>query len=445
MIRNLFAREYRHFWSLNKQGRAFFLTVLLFDLLSPIYAIFINAFLWRQSQDINFIIIYNLAIFATLPFGFYLNGHLLKKLSVKFLYYMGGLLKAVSLAGLLLLPVVTINYVFLFSICYGLALGLFWSNRNLLHLELTKSSNRIYFSSLDFLSRTASDIFVPAIIGYFLIFGAKSNLYTTDQGYYMIGIGLVILVLSFWAVIRKVHAPANPVSHITLHNKTPKWNYARGNVMLIGLFEGAYYFVPTLMILTVIGKEDVLGVVQSCAAILAGAIIYTVARSINTKHRLRMIQLSVFFSIIGTLAVGIFYSPIGIFAFIGILAIAQTILLTENQSIIFDLIDKETKGIAEDRYAYIFDHELFLNMGRFSGVLLFAAYVSMFSLDFAIRFTPFIFALTLTALIFFSKVILQKEPTPLDDNNLSQTLLPQAAPEPAPEVIEGNQSVTKEK
>jgi MFS transporter, YQGE family, putative transporter len=185
LFKRTIANEYKHFQKLSKQGQKFAISIFVYNIINPIFTVFINAFLWRQTQDILSVALFNLAMFCTLPIGFYLNGHFLRHVSVKKLYFAGALLRALMVVLLIFFPSINQLAILMFGLGYGLASGFFWSNKNLLTVEITSSSNRIYFSSLDFLSQTVNNIIIPALIGWLLILGPTHELYSAKQGYYV--------------------------------------------------------------------------------------------------------------------------------------------------------------------------------------------------------------------------------------------------------------------
>ena len=93
-------------------------------------------------------------LFLGLPLGFYFNGLLLRKFSSSLLYIFGLLLMGVSVTGIIFTSPHQIVTVALFGFIYGISLGIFWANRNLLTLITTTSENRIYFSGIESSSAT---------------------------------------------------------------------------------------------------------------------------------------------------------------------------------------------------------------------------------------------------------------------------------------------------
>lgn len=424
LFQRAFINEFKHFQKLNKQGQKFALSIFVYNIIHPIFFIFINAFLWRATQDFMAVALFNLAMFCTLPIGFYCNGRLLKHYSVKKLYFAGAVFRALFVATLIFFPMINQITILFFGLGFGFASGFFWSNKNLLTVELTSSSNRIYFSSLDFLSQTLSNIIIPAVIGWLLLFGPNTGLYTAKQGYYGVAIALILLSFYLGSVIKKIRVSTPKVSDIILQNGTKHWNFARSITALLGIFSGVVTFLPALLILAYVGKEDALGVIQSLAAVITGIIMYMIARSFNTKYRVRMIGLSLIALFLSTLVIIFSFNATGIFIFIALMTIAQQILQVETNSVVLDLVDKENAD-QDGKYKYVFDLEMVLNVGRVTGIMFFVFYSKIFSPAFALQYTPLFFAIALGAIVILSKAIEDSLTNPAKQSELAESYAPE--------------------
>lgn len=363
--------------------------------------------------------LYNLALFSMLPIGFYLNGHLLKRISIKRLYFAGALFRALAIALLIFSPHITNLYIIFFGMCLGLLSGIFWSNRNLLNVKLTNSQNRIYFTSLDFISGTVTGILIPMLIGWFIMFGKSYQLYTPVQGYYAVTFITIAITILLGKFIKKINVTTPDITKVIHRGACFKWNCARGVAALFGLVNGIFAFFPVLLVMTYLGKEDTLGIVQSVTAVITGILMYSIARSISNRYRLQMIAASIGLSLFGALFMSISFTPLSIFIFIALITMSQTLLYTAAYAVIFDLIDRENTN-RDDSYAYVFDIEMFLNVGRVAGILLFFYFIYQISTDFALRYTPLIFGIVQIAIVYLTKTIEANREVPAISAELAQ-------------------------
>ena len=407
LVKWLFRSEFVHFNKLSKTSKKLFNSIFLHNIVAPIFALFITAFIWRQSHDVFLVALYNAVLFTAIPISFYINGHLLKKFYPSQLLFAGVCLKSLGVFGLMLLPTINAFTVITAATFIGLSAGIYWSNRNLLVLKATHSPTRIYFTSLDVISGTILGIIIPIMIGIFIIYGTTAHTYTPIQAYYLVGI-LTVLV-SYWSgySIRNLSVGLPYNSHVHLNKPSKKWIHSRYTIIIFGLLNGVMAFLPPLIILAFIGKEDALGTIQSLSAIITAIVIYGIARSISPKHRMKLLGASVVLSIIGSIFL-LLSSSIGVILFVGMQALAQPLLWVAYNSLISDVMDTEN-GTANKEYSYMFDFELFMNIGRVTGILLFMYYLTSFSTQFALHYTPLFFCTAQLLLLWIARPIDRKQ------------------------------------
>lgn len=391
IFQRLFGKEYQQFKKLSNDGQRLLAAIFSYNFIHPIFALFINAFLWRQTQSIELVALYNLAFYALLPVGFYLNGYFLKHSVINLLqaYTFGAVTRAFSIFFLIFWPYISPSTIVLFGAIYGLCSGLYWSNRNLLTIKATQSNNRIYFTSIDLIMSSLTNILVPLLVGAFIMYGKTINLYTPIQAYYVVAAFLIMIsLLSGWQLRNIKTQPV--VNQIILHHPSRHWKQSRIVLAFFGLLNGTFQFLSVLMVLAFVGKEDALGTVQALSAVISAIILYLIARKVTPKQRIWILASGVLLLILGGGIFEVFYSSMGVFLFMAFFSLAQPLLLIAINSLNFDVIDKETMKTKND-YAYVFDSELYLNIGRVIGVVIFLWYVNVFSSDFALRMTPLIF------------------------------------------------------
>lgn len=410
-IRNYINQEVSYFRKLQADAQRLLLSIFLRDLVSPIFGLFINAFLWRQSQDLILVAIFNFAFFLVIPAGFYLNGLLLKKFSPGFLYFLSLLFSGIVVAGLIFLPSITYITVIAFGVLEGVCSGIYWAARNLLTLKTTHSDNRIYFSSLESASGTITGVFIPLVIGWFIAFGSIVHLYSKLQGYQMLAIVMLGTLGTVAFVTRKVSIKQYDIGHLFLKSPSKNWQKFQIIQFIWGLNSGITTFIPALLILILVGQEEALGTVQSASAIITAILMFALAKYLHVSHRLLLIFLSAILLIIGASIFGIVYSALGVFILIACQALAGSFEWVGFSSLNYDLIDNDGEAKA-NHYAYVCDQELYLNAGRVLAILLFIAIIQFGSKELALRFSPLIVAtLQIFAYTFAKSITLQSPNT----------------------------------
>lgn len=401
LIKTFINKEISYFKMLHRDAQKLIFSIMLYNLIGPIFAIFINSFLWRQSHDLTLITFYNLIAIVFIPVGFYLNGILLKKFSPILLYSISLVMSGMAVTALIFAPYASYTIVSIFSIITGISWGVYWGNRIFLTLKTTQSGDRIYFSSIESSSGMITNVFVPLFIGWFIAFGDIIHFYSATQAYQIISVIMLIII----GLIALITASINikiPVDTLILKNTTPGWKKYRLLRIFYGFNNGILLFVPTLMILILVGNEEAVGTVQSLSSIMASLIIYILAKYLDTKHRMSLIAASVILLIIGGIIFGIFYSALAVSIFFACYALSQPLGYIATISLTYDLIDNKE---LEHHYAYVCEQELFLDIGRVIAILLFMLALFATSNELALRFTPLIGAIVQIGVFFLAKSV----------------------------------------
>ena len=407
LLKDFLQKEKNHFDRLSAEGQRLMQSITLYYLISPIFGIFIDAFIWRQSHDPILVSFYNIILFIGVPIGFYLNGLLLRKYSTNFLHFVGLLIGGLTIAILIFLPKISYTTIAIFGLIDGIAGGLYWANRNLLTLKTTTSENRIYFSGIESILGTYSKIFIPLIIGWFLVLGTTSHLYSTLQGYKLIAIIMIAIICLAGFVMMMLRVKHIEYKQLWLHKVSKNWQKFRLLQIVLGFMQGITNVLPTLMVLILLGKEDTLGTVTSVSSLITAIVVYILAKRLKIKHRIRLLEVSFVLGLVGALSFSIFYSGLGVVIFFVAQAIMQPFIWMATSSINYDLIDDDKDD--ETHYAYISDQEIYLNGGRIFAILAFILLIHFFSNEIALRYTPLLFAFAQIFLQIFARSIEKKK------------------------------------
>lgn len=392
LISNFIKKERSYFDKLDKNGKNLFKSFALAGVADPILYTFVNAFLWRNSSgDLTTVALYNLGFYIGLPISFYLNGLLLKWFKANRLYVFGCISQGVVVSILIFLSISTTWQIWLFGVLYGLGSGFFWANRNFLTLRVTKTDNRMYFSSLESLSGTLNSVVVPFIVGWFIVSGEIFNLYTTQQGYELLSLAALVVLITVGYFMRHVDVEVKDIERITLSKASTPWNRMRFFNFLDGLVNGINLFLPVIILLHFTQSEGAVGTVQSFAEIGSAIIVYYFSRFISVHHRFSVFFIGFLLCFIGTLVYSATFSSLGVIALFAGTAMGQPFQWTAISSVGYDMIDQEERNHPSHHYAFVFDAEVFLNFGRYLAVFLFLLCINFFSFNAVLRFTPLVF------------------------------------------------------
>lgn len=404
MLRKVINNELDHFHRLTHQAQELITSITLYNIVDPFLVLFTNAFLWRESQSPSLIAMYNLFYYIGLPIAFYLNGLLLKKYKPNHLYFFGNILQGTIISLLIFFSASSFVAIMLFGFMFGIGAGFFWANRNLLTLRITESDNRIYFAGLESLSGTLLSIIVPILIGGFIVLGSFLHLYSIHQGYAILSVISLGVLIFVGAFLRDMKLSIAPITNIFLLKTSPLWTMFRSLTFTYGFLSGVGFLTP-IIILKFIGNEDKLGTVQSFAAIVSTVIVYAVAKKASQKHRMMILVSGVLLNFVGSLIFGILYSAIGTLILVTFFALASPFDWVAYSSLSNDTIDREEKIHTQHHFSYVFDQELVLNIGRIVGIGCFFLFINYFPENVVLRFSPLFFVSTQVFLIWVGKSI----------------------------------------
>ena len=414
-------KEISFFGSHPKGMRVLLLTNLIYGLVGPIIELFIGAYIMRNSSDISLVVIFQLAVYTGIPLTFMINGFLLNRIKIAWLYSFGMLLSGISMFAMMTLQQLDTMGVFLAGLIMGLSYGFFWANRDFLALNTTKDGTRNYYYGIETFFYTMTGIVVPLAAGAFIGATDKNGWFGghVNTAYYILT--AAVFVMSMFASVL-VHRGEfqNPKRAPFLFIKFDRiWNKMLGLASLKGLAQGYIVTAPTMLILSLVGKEGSLGLIQGIAAAVSAILLYVLGRVTGPKHRLLIYGIGCLLFVAGALFNASLYSAFGVILFMMCLLFARPLLDIAYFPIQLKVIDYVAEKEKRNEFSYIFNHELGLYLGRLFGCGLFivlARYVSEYA---ALRYALLVIAV-LHALGWFMARSILREKELADINEISK-------------------------
>ena len=160
--------EITHFRSYPQNMKVLLITNMLYAFVLPVVELFVGTYIIRNSSQVSYVIGYQLAVYSGIPLTFLINGFLLRKVRITYLYSFGMLLSGVSMALMMSLDNLDLQGIITAGLIMGMSYGFFWSNRDFLALASTNDSNRNYYYGLESFFNTIASVIVPYVIGAFL-------------------------------------------------------------------------------------------------------------------------------------------------------------------------------------------------------------------------------------------------------------------------------------
>lgn len=408
-----FAIELSHFQALGEGLRRMLLSYAFFLLAVPMLGIFVNTFLWRQGGGALQIALYNLGWVMGLPIGFLLNGLLLRKIHIKYLYFFGVVLQGIGSALAIFSGVLTPTSVLAYGLLYGIASGFFWGNRNALDFKLSRGKNRVFYNHLYYVVDLAISVVMPVLIGWLIVLGENLGWYGADSAYkILLGMALALLAVSGF-LIASFPMPAITPKKLLVVRPSRHWWQVRLFHFIFNLMWGVNFFLPTLLILYFGSKEGILGTMASFAAVLAAGAMYILGRKSQIKYATKVVTLANFLCLFGSLFLVWQFSWLGAAVYLFCVMVASPIRWSSSYTVIMEVMDGED-GVVDGTtdYAHVADNEIFFNLGRIVSILFFLG-VMYFSFEGALKWVPLVVAMlqfvALRPLRYLVKQVLNKK------------------------------------
>ena len=397
--------ELKFFNAHEKSMKMLLLTNLVYGMVMPIIELFIGAYIFRNSSDISLVVLFQLAVYTGIPTTFLINGYLLNSVKIDKLYSLGMLLSGVSMIAMMSLDKLDSIGVFIAGLIMGLSYGFFWANRDFLALNTTKDSNRNYYYGIETFFYTNTGIVIPLIIGAFIASTERNGWFNghVNTAYHIVT-GFVIFLSLIAAVLVHKGNFQNPEKSPFVFFKFDKlWNKMIKLAALKGVAQGYIVTAPAMLILSLVGKEGSLGLIQSIGAFLSAILLYVLGRITKPEHRVKIYLIGCSLFVIGALFNAALYTGFGVILFIIFLMFSRPLLDIAYFPIQLKVIDALAIKEKRNPFAYILNHEFGLYIGRLFGCGLFIVLARYVSDYVALRY-----ALLIIAAIHFFGVFMAK-------------------------------------
>lgn len=409
-MQNKLKTEYAYFLNMPWNMRVLLVTNMIYAFVIPIIEIFVGAYIMRSSNDPKIVALYQLTVYTGIPLTFLINGYLLNRFKVTNLYSFGMLLSGLSMLLMMSLENLTFVGVGLAGLLMGASFGLFWANRDFLALNTTNDSNRNYYYGLETFFYTITAILVPFTVGAFLMYSGHHGWFGGNIGKAYKIVTIAVFLLTILSSIVVHHGKfSNPTHKKFIYLKFDSlWYKMLVLAGLKGLCQGYLTIAPAILIMRLVGNEGSLGIVQSISGLITAFVLYILGRLTGPKHRIYIFIAGFMIFLTGTLFNGILFSATGVIVFVLCKVLFQPLhdiaYFPIQMKVINVLASKENRN----EFAYIFNHEFGLYIGRFIGLVLFIYLAFYVSESFALKYALIIVALVQLLSIPMAKHIIKK-------------------------------------
>ena len=400
-----YLNEIKHFRSYPRNMQILLLTNMLYAFVLPVVELFVGTYILRNSSRLSFVVGYQLAVYTGIPMTFMVNGFLMRKVKMKYLYSFGMLLSGVSMAVMMSLKTLSLGGIVLAGLIMGISYGFFWANRDYLALSSTDNGNRNYYYGLESFFNTFASVVVPFTVGAFLGASADNGWFANNLNTAYRIVTLAVFIVTLAASFTVCHGRfSNPPKERFLYARYDRlWNKMMGLAGLKGIAQGYIVTAPSMLIMTLVGNETTLGTLQSVGALISAILLYVLGRLTLPKHRIWIFSAGLLLFVIGGLFNALLFSAVGAIVFIMCLVFARPLLDMGYFPIQMRVIDHVSRKEKRNSYSYIFIHEAGLYAGRFFGCGLFILFALCVSEVFALRYVLLIIGLLQLLSIWITK------------------------------------------
>jgi YQGE family putative transporter len=122
-----------------------------------------------------------------------------------------------------------------------------------------------------------------------------------------------------------------------------------------------------------VGQEGTLGTTQAIGGVFSACLLYLAGRVAEPKHRILVFSCGLILFFLGAVTNTLLFNAVGVLVFIGCLLLAKPLLDLAYYPIQLQVVDVVSHIEGRNEYAYIFNHEFGLFLGRGLGCFLFLA------------------------------------------------------------------------
>ncbi len=401
-ILNFFRSELSHFNDFSPNVKKLLLANFLYSFAVTFMNIFVVAYIFSKSDNAT-VVIYNFGLYLGLPVIFALNGFLFRIIGIKALYSLGMVASGATIFYMMTLSDPTTFIFFISGFFVGVCYGLHWANRNYLILDTTNNNNRNYYTGIEFFLFTMVNLMAPVLSGLFISFGDTSGLYSKDTAY-LILIGIIFLICAFaaWVIMRGTYKTPKLPKYLFFKFKIV-WKRMQLFALLKGSYQGAVMILPSLLVLNLIGDEKELGIIYSMSAVLSGIAVFVAGRIAKPGNRIHILIVSLGFFIFGSIMHSLLFSLLSVLIWQACQIMADPMSYAAYNPIMMRAMDVSAKDEDRPAYTYIVNHEIYTNLGRVIGCLIFLVFINYISDVFALRHFLLVIGLIQVASIFVAK------------------------------------------
>ncbi|MBN2753970.1 MAG: MFS transporter [Candidatus Goldbacteria bacterium] len=259
---------------------------VLFTIAVVLSDVFVNIYIWRLKNNYASLSLYMLSTYAVVPFIFYANGFIARKLDRVSIYRIGIIFYAAFYLCVLVLNQKVTDYLILLGVLKGLAMGFYWFGYHVLTFDYTSPQNRDRFYSITSVASGITSLLAPPVAGYMIV---KLGGYT---GYYFIFITSALLFIS--AILMSSSLKSEPVDHPykikdLIFTRDKKWRGVLIAYFFLAARDAITMFLFAVLLVKVTDSEFTFGRITILFSAVSITTAYLLGKISKPVHREKLI------------------------------------------------------------------------------------------------------------------------------------------------------------
>ncbi len=338
----------------------------LFTLAIGLSNVFVNIFLWKQTNDFIVIAKYNLMHHLLIPFGFLIGGWLSKKKSGTWPLRIGIGFFILFFLFILLVKDKMEYFIYPLGILFGTATGFYWLGFEVLSFDFTSILNRDTFNGYNGCIFGISSAIAPFTASYIIESSNQSKGYTIV---FIISLLIFVFLILVSFLLKNNHYGEKLVFKKIIGNNNRDWSYLRKGLIAWGLRDMVIIFVVDVLIYRTTNSEATLGKLYLISYSLSSIAHILEQKLIKPKRRLASIHIGTIFIFLAafSLFIGINYTSILIYIVLS--AIFTPFFFVPMTSATFNILTLNNEE--NMRTEYIINRNIALSIGRISSIVMF--------------------------------------------------------------------------
>lgn len=321
---------------------------------------FVGAWLWHIGTDLVSILRFYTVLFVVMTLGFAFASRLGRHIPSTRLMATGIVLNIIYLALLLALKTQARHYYGLLAALEGLSATFYWLALFVLASAWVNTDQSEWFNGITGTLEAVLGLVIPPLSGWIISRLPGLTGYRT-----IFAVALLSLLGSLFLIARAPGGSSRTPSPFSypLGTNPPGWRALGWSFGALGLRDGLYFFVPSLLLYILTGNAILLGIYLALQSVIEGAVFGLLSRSPRKISRIHRLSIATAISLLALPMAFFRLTPSTLFGLGVLIALAYPPYKVALESSALTLIDRYSRTDS-DRIRLTAAKEVWINGGR---------------------------------------------------------------------------------